>query len=98
MKKILAIFPTLVLIVIFIMGIFMYSTNQKLAINYLVVSVAGTFIYTPVALFISGIASEGSGDFVKWKQISTKLKVYYLYLAGIWVVDIIIAMYFMTHN
>jgi len=81
-----------------VIGILMYGTNQKLAINYLVISVAGTFIYAPVALFISGIASEGAGNFLKWKQISTKFKIYYLYLAGIWVVDIIIAMYFMTHN
>lgn len=98
MKKILVIFPSLVLIVIFLMGVWLQGKGQKIGINYLVIGVAGTFIYAPVALFASGIASVFSMDGVRWKQRSIKFKSYYYYWATLWVADVIIAMYFMNHN
>lgn len=98
MKKILVIFPSIVLIMVFIIGVFLQEEGRKNAVNYLVIGVAGTFIYAPVTILSSGIFSTFSMDGIKWKQRSLKFKSYYYYWAIIWALDIIVAMYFMTHN
>lgn len=98
MKKILVLFPTFLLILIFLIGIWLQGMGQKIGIDLVVFGVAGIFVYAPVTIFISGLTELGKGNFVKWKQTTTNLRMYYIYLVMIWAIDIIIAMYFMNHN
>ncbi|WP_125589113.1 hypothetical protein [Companilactobacillus jidongensis] len=93
MKRIMALLPVFILIILLILGI------QLKNFNYLTISLVGMLFFIPIMLFIGLFQLHSEGVVLhNFNQYTTGMKWFYGLSIFIWVLNIVLAMYFGIHN
>ena len=93
MRRALAIFPSICLLGLFIYSLYLRSLGNHW-VNYFVIGLTGTCVYSMVIIFIDGLVSA----FQYEKPLRLTSKIFFTYFTVLAIVSITFSIYLMAHN
>lgn len=98
MRHFIELLPTLVLIGIIGISLYIKFILNGRWINMFVLGVSGLFIYSPIILFADGMYETYFRKMTGRVKTDLRLKLFQYYLLSLWIVSLLIGIYSMNHN